>query len=172
VVASFPFIPNDGVERPAVAKPAGEPAPVAPSLPDDAVEKDRVGADEPPRLSVVIVDDQPDFCDLIKEQPLADTEFRVGGEAHNGRQALKLVDKVRPDIVLLDIEMPDMHGTEVLVELRKRYPDIGVIMMSAHHGDDFLDEALRRGAWDLVSKAELTAQRIWEACLAVEVQRT
>jgi two-component system, NtrC family, response regulator PilR len=80
---------------------------------------------------------------------------RVGFEvasAHDGREALELLDREVPDLVLTDIHMPDMDGLALLAEVKARYPETIVIMMTAFSSIDSAVEAMRRGAEDYLSK--------------------
>lgn len=72
--------------------------------------------------------------------------------AVNGREALTLAEKTRPDIVLLDIYMPEMNGMEALAEFRRRFPDTGVIMITGNDDEDLARESLQIGAFDYISK--------------------
>jgi DNA-binding NtrC family response regulator len=80
---------------------------------------------------------------------------RAGYEAaaaHDGREALELLDKELPDLVLTDINMSGMDGLELLAEIKARYPETVVIMMTAFSSIDTAVEAMRRGAEDYLSK--------------------
>jgi two-component system response regulator PilR (NtrC family) len=80
---------------------------------------------------------------------------RVGFEvasAHDGREALELLDKEVPDLVLTDIHMPDLDGLTLLAEVKARYPETIVIMMTAFSSIDSAVEAMRLGAEDYLSK--------------------
>jgi DNA-binding NarL/FixJ family response regulator len=72
--------------------------------------------------------------------------FEVIAEADNGRDALKLIDEHRPDIVLLDIAMPELNGLEVASRIHRDHPDISVIILSMHSNEEYVLQALRAGA--------------------------
>ena len=82
------------------------------------------------RYRLVVVDDHALFrrglISLLEEM----TEFQVVGEASNGREALGLIEKAAPDLVLLDINMPVMDGIQTLTTLRKTLPDQKVLMLT------------------------------------------
>jgi DNA-binding NtrC family response regulator len=88
--------------------------------------------------------------------------------AHDGREALDLVDKDLPDLVLTDIHMSGMGGLELLAEIKSRYPETVVIMMTAFSSIDTAVEAMRRGAEDYLSKplqladAQMSVERALE----------
>ncbi|MBI4233006.1 MAG: response regulator transcription factor [Chloroflexi bacterium] len=110
--------------------------------------------------TVLVVDDQSAFCELVKEFLAASGEFQVVAVAHDGTTALRLVEELKPDVVLLDVEMPGMHGLKVAARIHAGFPAVKVILMSAYHRSEYRQEALRAGAWDFIPKAEFSAQRL------------
>jgi two-component system chemotaxis response regulator CheB len=107
-----------------------------------------------PPIRVLIVDDAVTVRRLVADALSADPAIQVVGSAANGRQALERIPHVQPDIVILDIEMPEMDGLETLVELRRRHPKLPVIVFSSdtHHGAAATLDALWLGAKDYVTK--------------------
>jgi DNA-binding NtrC family response regulator len=99
---------------------------------------------------ILIVDDEPFNLDLL-EQELADLGY-ASERAGDGRQALEKIDKLNPDLVLLDYRMPDMNGIDVLREIRQRKKDLPVIMITAYGTIDVAVEAVKAGADDFVTK--------------------
>ena len=99
---------------------------------------------------ILIVDDEPFNLDLL-EQELADLGY-LSECAGNGRQALQKIDKLEPDLVLLDYRMPEMNGIDVLREIRQRRKDLPVIMITAYGTIDVAVEAVKAGADDFVTK--------------------
>jgi DNA-binding NarL/FixJ family response regulator len=105
---------------------------------------------------ILIVDDHPSFRATAKTLLLADG-FDVVGEAENGRAALAAVERLRPDLVLLDVQLPDMDGFTVINELRRRdafRPKI--VLTSSHDESDFGPIVARCGAAAFVPKGELS----------------
>jgi len=80
-------------------------------------------------------------------------DINVVGEAATGVEAISLVDQAEPDVILLDIRMPEMDGLEAARAIRDRYPDVGVIMLTAYDDRQFVVEAVRSGARGYVLKA-------------------
>jgi two-component system, NarL family, response regulator DegU len=80
-------------------------------------------------------------------------DIEVVGEAADGSETLTLIEETRPDIVLLDIRMPEMDGLEAARRIRDTYPDVGVIMLTAYDDRQFVVEAVRSGARGYVLKA-------------------
>ncbi len=107
-----------------------------------------------PKIRVLVVDDAVVVRRMVTDILSADPELEVVGVAANGRLALAKLDQLAPDLVTLDIEMPEMDGLETLVELRKLRPRLPVIMFSTltERGASGTLEALARGASDYVTK--------------------
>jgi CheY-like chemotaxis protein len=75
--------------------------------------------------------------------------------ASNGVEALQVVERERPDVVLTDLMMPEMDGLELLQQLRSNYPAVPVILMTAHGSEDIAIRALKAGAASYVPKKSL-----------------
>jgi len=102
-------------------------------------------------VKVLIVDDAKFMRTLIRKA-LEDAGFEVVGEAENGDQAIEILKNTNPDVVTLDIVMPDKSGLEVLREMLKIKPDLNVVVISAMGQTDVISEALRLGAKDYIIK--------------------
>jgi DNA-binding NtrC family response regulator len=100
--------------------------------------------------TILIVDDEPFNLDLL-EQELTDLGYS-SERASNGAQALKLVEKARPDLVLLDYQMPGMNGVEVLRAIRQTDKDLPVVIITAHGSIERAVEAIKAGADDFITK--------------------
>jgi two-component system chemotaxis response regulator CheB len=123
-----------------------------------------------PPIRVLIVDDAVVVRRMVTEVLSGDPAIEVAGTAANGRIGLAKLPQLNPDLVLLDVEMPEMNGLETLAELRKTYPRLPVIMFSTltQRGAATTLEALSLGANDYVTKpanvgsVSLAIQRVRE----------
>ena len=104
-------------------------------------------------MRVVIADDHRLVLDGIRRALEADDDFEIVGETQSGMQVLPLVSRVSPDVVLLDLRMPNMDGFACLDEIRRRHPKVKVIMLSASTSSDLIDTALRKGATAYILKS-------------------
>lgn len=106
------------------------------------------------RIRVLIVDDSAVIRRILREAFTADSMFEVAGVAANGRIALQMIEQVRPDMVTLDIEMPEMDGLQTLRAIRARHRELPIIMFSTltMHGAAATIEALSLGATDYANK--------------------
>jgi two-component system chemotaxis response regulator CheB len=105
-------------------------------------------------IRVLVVDDAVVFRKGISDALAIDESIQVVGTAANGRLALQKMAHALPDLVVLDVEMPELDGLATLSEIRKQWPKLPVIMCSAHtrEGARVTIEALERGANDFVTK--------------------
>ena len=101
-----------------------------------------------------VVDDSALFRHLIRDVLKEIPEVSVIGNAENGRQALDQIRERRPDLITLDVEMPDLNGIEVLRELRRKGDSTPAIMVSrlTENGAQITTDALLEGAFDFVLK--------------------
>ena len=104
------------------------------------------------RIKLVVVDDHSLFrrglVGLLEEM----TEFQVVGEASNGQDALAVIENVKPDIILLDINMPIMDGLQTLAVIRKLHPEQKVLILTISQNDEDLINAIVTGANGYVLK--------------------
>ena len=107
------------------------------------------------KIRVLIVDDVAMVRRLVVDALSIDPDIVIVGTAANGREALERIPLLRPDLLVLDYEMPEMDGLETLIEVRKNYPSTRVIIFSSHtrHGAKVTLDALWHGADDYVQKS-------------------
>ncbi len=85
---------------------------------------------------------------MLKREP----GIEIVGEARNGREAVELCRSSRPDLVLMDVRMPDMDGLEATRALKREHPGLGVLMVTMHENRDYMLEATKAGAAGYVLK--------------------
>ena len=103
-----------------------------------------------PPKKILVVDDEPEVRDLM-EHFLADKGFEVRA-AENGRLGLKVLETFTPDLVLLDMHMPELDGVGTLHELARRWPALPVIMVTVNEDVETTARLLQLGAADYVPK--------------------
>ncbi|RME84742.1 MAG: DNA-binding response regulator [Caldilineae bacterium] len=104
-------------------------------------------------IRLLIVDDQRLMRDGLRILLELEEDLEVVGEAANGREALEVYEQVRPDVVLMDIRMPEMDGVEATRRLRASWPDARVIILTTFDDDEYVFEGLRAGALGYLLKA-------------------
>ncbi|MEL6440434.1 MAG: response regulator [Cyanobacteria bacterium J06621_8] len=97
-------------------------------------------------IDILLVDDQALLCEVLKTWLDVESDIKVLGVAHDGQEALTAVEKLQPDIVLMDIDMPQMDGLEATNIIAQRFPEVRVIILSGHDDDAYLGKSLRAGA--------------------------
>jgi len=104
-------------------------------------------------MRVLVADDHRLVLEGIRGALEHDDRFEIVGEARYGSQVLPLVHQLRPDVVLLDIRMPEMGGLACLELLRKRYPEVKVIVLSVYSDAEHVEAALGGGAAGYIVKS-------------------
>jgi NarL family two-component system response regulator LiaR len=104
-------------------------------------------------LSVLIVDDHPLMLAGLRRAFERSDGLEVVGEAHSPAEALALIERRRPEVVLMDLRMPGVQGTEHIEQVRERWPDVKVIVLSATEDQTAIDQALAAGASAFIVKS-------------------
>jgi DNA-binding NarL/FixJ family response regulator len=97
-------------------------------------------------IRVLICDDQWIVCEGLEAILNADPELNVVAVAHDGAEALELIPEASPDVALLDLKMPGMDGVQTTREIRRRFPEIKVLVLTTYGADEWVFEAIRAGA--------------------------
>ncbi len=121
-------------------------------------------------ITVLIVDDHTIFRKGLSEILEQTPDISVSGEAGGGAQALEMLRKNRYDVLILDIQMPGRGGLEILKEVRKRFPEVGVLMLSMHPVEQYAVRAIRAGALGYLTK-ERTPYELIDAIRTVAAGR-
>jgi NarL family two-component system response regulator LiaR len=101
---------------------------------------------ESEHIRVMTVDDHEILTGGIRFLLLAFNDIELVGEAHSGKDALRLCDQVHPDVVLMDMMMPNMNGVETTKAIREQYPDIQVLVLTSFHNGNLVHDAMQAGA--------------------------
>ena len=109
--------------------------------------------------SIVLADDhhvvRQSFRMMIESEP----DFQVLGEAASGLEAIELVERLHPDVLVVDIMMPELNGVDVVRRLKKQFPELVIVILSMHENEAYVVEALRAGVSGYVLKKS-TAQEL------------
>src|SRR5688500_6820869 len=98
------------------------------------------------QIKVLIVDDHPLFRQGVRWTLDSEADIDVVGEAENGQEAIKLTERLIPDVILIDISLPGLNGLEVARVIKRREPRTGIIVISVYEDDDQLFYAIKAGA--------------------------
>ncbi len=118
----------------------------------------------------LVVDDSP-MDSLLAGKLLSKIEHSNIIYAKNGIEALELVEKLKPNLILTDLQMPEMDGLELVEAVRKRFPSVPTILMTANGSEDIALRALRRGAASYVPKRMLSKELLEIVRQIVQVSR-
>ena len=119
---------------------------------------------------VVIVDDHPVFRQGLRDVLETDPGLQVVGEAANGEVAFQMAEDVRPDVMLIDINLPDINGLQVTRRIRAKQPDIKVIVVTGYDDVEQAFHAIRAGASAYCAK-DITPETLIQTIYAVQQDR-
>lgn len=111
------------------------------------------------QIRLALVDDHSLVRDGIKALLSVVPNVAVVGEAESGAHAMEMVDQCKPDLLLVDINLPDINGLVLTRTLRERHPLLRVLVLSMHDSKEYVSESLRAGASGYVLKTPLKRNR-------------
>src|SRR5699024_3195967 len=117
-------------------------------------------------IKIALVDDHKLFREGVKRILSYESTFEVVAEADDGEEVNSLVEKYQPDVVLMDINMPEVNGIEATKELLQNNQDIKVIILSIHDDESYVTHALQTGAQGYLLK-EMDTESLMEAIRVV-----
>jgi DNA-binding NarL/FixJ family response regulator len=103
-------------------------------------------------IRLLIADDHALVRSGLRSMLQREPGIEIVGEARNGREAVELCRSLRPDLVLMDVRMPDMDGLEATRAIKREHPETGVLMVTMHENRDYMLEATKAGAAGYVLK--------------------
>ncbi len=103
-------------------------------------------------LQIFLVDDQSMIRAGIQSMLARNPHFRVVGQSGDARKAIPAIAAALPDVVLLDISMPELSGIDAIAQIRKVHPRARIVMLTHHEGETFVEQALKAGADGYLSK--------------------
>ncbi len=104
------------------------------------------------RAKVLLVDDHVIVRQGLKALLSDEPDMEVVGEANNGREALEKLAALEPEVVLMDISMPSLNGIEATRQIKQRFPDVKVVILSMHANEEYVFQVLQAGAAGYVLK--------------------
>ena len=112
------------------------------------------------RIRILLADDHNVLREgmrlLLERQP----GFEVVGEASDGRETIVLVEELQPDVVIMDIAMPNLNGIEATRRITERSPRVGVVILSMHHDESYVIRSLKAGARAYILKDALKTELV------------
>ncbi len=121
-----------------------------------------------PRTTIMLADDHPIIREGVRALLETDPDFHIVGETGNGLEAVHLAETLRPDVLVLDLQMPGLNGLDVMREVSKRSPDTRVVVLSVLAQETQVMDALRAGALAYVCKDSEVADLIMAVKVVLE----
>jgi DNA-binding NarL/FixJ family response regulator len=118
------------------------------------------------KKTILIVDDHPLFREGVKSLLAKQSTYEIAGEASSGKEGLRKAQEIRPDLVIMDIGLPDVSGIEVTRNIRETLAETRVVILSMHLKIDYITKAFRAGATGYITKESAT-ERLLECLEAV-----
>jgi DNA-binding NarL/FixJ family response regulator len=122
-------------------------------------------------VRILVADDHDIFRRGLKDLLTAHPGWEVVGEAKTGREVVALAEKLQPEIVVMDISMPDLNGLEAAHRIHKDFPKIGILILTLHFSDQLLTNIVEAGARAYIMKSDADRDLI-SAVEALTTKRT
>ena len=102
--------------------------------------------------SIILTEDHTILRQGLRVLLSSDPDFKIVGEAEDGRESIRLAETLLPDLILMDLSMPNMTGIEAIREIKKRSTDTKIVVLTVHRGEEYVLSALEAGADGYVLK--------------------
>jgi len=99
-----------------------------------------------PKKKIILAEDHTILRAGLRALLAAQNNYEVIGEAGDGREAVRLVEKLEPDLLLIDLSMPKLNGMDAIREIKGQYPEIKIIVLTVHKSDEYILASLKAGA--------------------------
>lgn len=116
---------------------------------------------------VLIAEDHAILRDGLRSLLSSDPDLEVAGEAEDGREAVQCVQNLRPDIVLMDLSMPRLHGVEAVREIRRIAPQTKILVLTVHENEEYISATLEAGVNGYLLKKDATHAELVTAIRAI-----
>jgi DNA-binding NarL/FixJ family response regulator len=123
------------------------------------------------RLRIVIAEDHALVRAGMRALLTQEAEFEIVGEVDNGRDAVRVAGELKPDVVLMDLTMPGMNGMEAILDIKRRFPTMRILVLTLHKTEEFVLASLRAGADGYILK-EATPSELRLAVRTVAAGKT
>ena len=110
------------------------------------------------RQRIVIAEDYTILREGLRSLLSSHPEFDIVGEAEDGQEAIRSVEKLKPDLALMDLSMPRMNGMDAIKEIKKRSPETKVLVLTVHKTEEYIHAALQAGADGYILKDSTHAE--------------
>jgi DNA-binding NarL/FixJ family response regulator len=108
-----------------------------------------------PTIKVLIVDDNAKFIKSVKKLLSNEQDIEVIGEAREGKEAILKAKELKPDIVLMDVRMPEMNGLESTASIKQMMPEVKIIILTIYDIDEYREAAITSGASGYIIKKSM-----------------
>lgn len=95
---------------------------------------------------ILIVEDHTLLRDGLRALLAQESDLEIAGEADNGRDAIRMIPNLAPDLVLMDLTMPGTSGIEAMTEIKRRSPNIKILVLTLHRAEEYIHQSLKAGA--------------------------
>lgn len=114
----------------------------------------------PDKHTIVIAEDHTILREGLRALLSSHADLEIVGEAEDGRDAIRCAEKVRPNLILMDLSMPKMHGLDAIREIRRRIPETKILVLTVHKTEEYILATLEAGAAGYVLKDATHAELV------------